>query len=396
MKILIATFLVPTSPSGVVTAYKALANDLVGEGQDVHVVDSSDTPALWRKALGVLKRIMRPLGGAASVIYDEFAYFTGLYLAVRKRKAIGFDVIHAQDVRSGVAAYLALGRQVPVVLTCHYNGDPVTELVTHFNLKPWFTRQLTAWYAYLFAHIEHYVFPSNYSYVKSKHLLPGSIHKLVLYNTINRKMLTGLKSREASDRVLISNVGYIDERKNQKLLIQIGHELRRRGIVNFAIWLIGDGPKRAEYEGLVEEYGLTEQVKFYGRQATPWQLVAQSDLYVHTSLNDNCPYSIVEAMAVKTPVLALPVGGIPEMLPEQYGPLRGTDVSDITSEVIGYFDPEKRTGLMRAQSVHADQLFNHRKALDQLMSFYQYALQRTTEPATAYQGQPTGDMLNPL
>ncbi len=165
-------------------------------------------------------------------------------------------------------------------------------------------------------------------------------------------------------------MGYVDERKNQKLLIEIGHELRKRGIANFAIWLIGDGPKRAEYERLVETLGLSEQVKFYGRQAAPWQLVAQSDLYIHTALNDNCPYSIIEAIAVKTPVLALPVGGVPELLPRNFGPLQGTDISDLTDQVALYFAPEQRNRLAKAQAVYADIKLNHHKALTDLISFY--------------------------
>ncbi len=150
MNVLIVTFLAPTSPSGVVTYYKSLANDLVSEGVGVQVVTAGNTPYLWRKFLGVLKRIMRSIGGAFHVLYDEFAYFTGLYLAVRKRRHESFDLIHAQDVRSGVAAYLALDRRTPVVLTCHFNDDPVTELATTFSLKGWFVGRLAAWYKHLF------------------------------------------------------------------------------------------------------------------------------------------------------------------------------------------------------------------------------------------------------
>ncbi|MFD2569131.1 glycosyltransferase family 4 protein [Spirosoma soli] len=368
MNVLIVTFLAATSPSGVVTYYKSLADDLAREGVGVHVVSATNTPYVWRKMLAVLKRILRSLGGAYHVFYDEFAYFTGLYLAVRNRRHESFDLIHAQDPRSGVAAYLALGKRVPIVLTCHFNDDPVTELATTYSLKGWFLKKLTAWYKYLFSYVRHYVFVSNYAYEKSRHLLPATISKQILYNTVNIK--ANRVTRRPSDPLLISNVGYIDERKNQKLLIQIGHELRKRGITNFAIWLIGDGPKRSEYEQLVESLGLGEQVKFYGRQAAPWQLVAQTDLYIHTALNDNCPYSIIEAFAVKTPVLALPVGGVPELLPQSHGPLQGTDVVGLASEVATYFDPAARTQLANAQSVFADLKLNHQKALADLISFY--------------------------
>ena len=382
MKVLIATYLVPTSPSGVVTYCRTLASDLAGVGVGVHTVDASHTPALWRKFLGVLKRILRPLGGAYYVLYDEFAYFTGLYLAVRKLRQSGIDIIHAQDPRSGVAAYLALRRRVPILLTCHYNDDPVHEFVEQFALKPAFTKHLTSWYTYLFSFIHNYVFGSNYAYEKSKYLLPTHINKEIIRNTVRlevprRQNKTG---DSASGKLIISNVGYIDERKNQKLLLQIGHELRTRGIHRFHLCLIGDGPKMTDYKQLAEQLELTDHVTFLGQQEAPWKLVAQSDLYVHTALNDNCPYSLVEAFAVGTPVLALPVGGIPEMVPDGFGTLQGTTVEALTSEVARYFDADLRQRLAKAQAAYADSMFNTRLNLEKLISFYN---QTVWEPAPA-------------
>jgi len=379
MNVLIATYLAPSSPSGVVTYYRTLATDLASAGVGVHTIDSSNTPALWRKFLGVLKRVMRPLGGAFSAFYDEFAYFTGLYLSVRKLRHANLDVIHAQDVRSGVAAYLALNRRAPIVLTCHFNDDPVQELVHNFDLKPGFTKLLTSWYTYLFSYVHNYVFVSDYAYVKSKHLLPAVIEKQILRNTV-RLEVPQRQAKPVDSPLIISNVGYIDERKNQKLLLQIGYELRNRNIHDFQLWLIGDGPKRTEYTQLANELNLTGHVTFHGQQAAPWKLVAQSDLYIHTSLNDNCPYSIVEAFAVGTPVLALPVGGIPEMLPKGFGALNGKTAGELANEVAPYFDPKQRQKLASAQAANAATSFNHEVNLQKLISFYR---QSVVEPATA-------------
>lgn len=379
MNVLIVSFLVPSSPSGVVTYYEALASDLAGAGVNSHTVDSSQTPVVWRKFLGVLKRIMRPLGGAFAATYEEFAYFTGIYLSVRKLRNSKFDLIHAQDPRSGVATWLALGRRVPVVVSCHFNDTPVQELVGRFSLKPNSARKLNDWYKYLFSHIHNYVFSSDYAYVKSKHLLPPAINKLTLLNTVRLPPSVNLRQldRPTSERLIISNMGYVDERKNQKLLLEIGRELRNRGIDGFAIWLIGDGPKRAEYTRLANELDLTDHVTFYGHQTASWKLVAQSDLYVHTALNDNCPFSIVEAFAVGTPVLALPVGGIPEMLPEGFGALTGANVGDLTTEVIRYFDPQQREKLAKAQAANAALVFDSQTNLEKLLLFYRQVIGET-------------------
>ncbi|MBO0938842.1 glycosyltransferase family 4 protein [Fibrella sp. HMF5335] len=375
MNVLIVTFLATYSPSGVVTYYRTLSQDLVRRGHQVTVVETTDTPPFWNKLLNIIGHVFNRLGTVSRVIWFELSYFVRLYLGARARRTEAFDVIHAQDVRSGVAAWLALGKKVPVVLTCHFNDDPVTELTTANKLPGWLQKQLTRWYGYLFSQVRNYVFVSDYAYQKSKHLLPADVNKVILYNTVSAEIATATITHEASEEGLtISNVGYVDERKNQKLLIEVGDELRRRGVEKFNIWLIGDGPKRTEYEQLVAELKLTDHVTFYGRQAAPWRLVAQTDLYVHTALNDNCPYSIIEAMAVQTPVLALPVGGIPEMVPGHDGLLKSTDAEGVTDEILHYFDPAERKTLAIRQADFAAVHFDHETALTRLITFYDQAL----------------------
>ena len=368
--VLIATVLVNHSPSGVVSYYNRLADDLQKQGINVRILDASATPFVWRKSMGVLKRAMSLFGSGSQALYEEFAYFTSVYWTFRRQRNTGVDLIHAQDARSGAAAFLALGKRVPVVLTCHFNDDPVTELTNRFSIGEGLRRRLVDWYSYLFSHIKSYVFVSDYAYQKSKHLLPDDVQKITIRNTVAIESDDNSTEVVPTDRIVISNVGYIDERKNQQLLLRIGYGLKQRGFVNFAIWFIGEGPKRAEYEQLTKQLNLTEHVTFYGQQSVPWKLVAQSDLYIHTALNDNCPYSIIEALAVQTPVLALPVGGIPEMLPKQAGLLHGKNIDELTDEVAAYFDTDRREQLRQAQAAHADLHFNHRKSLTKLISFY--------------------------
>ena len=370
MNVLIVTVLAPHSPSGVVTYYNTLTQDLTNQGMNVSVINALDTPFFWKKFLGLLKRIMHPFGKASQAMFEEFSQFTGIYMAVRGKITQKPDLIHAQDAKSGVAARMALNTKTPIVMTCHFNDNPVSELVERFPMNSWFETRFTAWYTYLFSQIKSYVFVSDYACERSKFLLPGDAQKITIHNTVTINSTSNNGSLNGVGTLIISNVGYVDERKNQKLLILIGDELRKRGIGNFAIWLIGDGPKRQEYAQLANSLGLTDHVKFYGQQPEPWQLVSQSDLYVHTALNDNCPYSIIEALAVKTPVLALPVGGIPEMLPKHAGLLTGTDVETLTDQVEAYFNLEKRMQLKQAQALHADDYFNHLKSLTKQINFY--------------------------
>lgn len=378
MNVLIPTFLTRTSPSGVVTYYQTLARDLRGKGMRVQVVETTDTPFFWNKSLNVLGHIAKRLGQTSRILWNEGSFFVRLYLGTRQHRQQTFDLIHAQDVRSGVAAYYALNKQVPVVLTAHFNDDPVSELIAAANLANnplpgWLINALTRWYRWLFAHVDNYIFVSNYAYLQSRHLLRDGVRRAILPNTVTVDLADASVPRAAEDRgtFIISNVGYVDERKNQELLIRTGAELKQRGLTNFQIWLVGDGPKRADYEQLTTDLGLAGYVRFHGRQSAPWRLVAQSDLYVHTALNDNCPYALLEAFAVNVPVLALSVGGIPELMPHGAGLLTGQDPVSLATQLLTYLDPDKRKQLGTVQRQHAEKHLSHEAGLQKLLTFYE-------------------------
>jgi glycosyltransferase involved in cell wall biosynthesis len=78
--------------------------------------------------------------------------------------------------------------------------------------------------------------------------------------------------------------------------------------------LIGDGPLTAELQKLAAELHLDKSVRFAGR-ATPAAIAAvlrESDVFVLSSLSENMPLAVLEALSCGLPVVGTDVGGIPE------------------------------------------------------------------------------------
>jgi len=78
--------------------------------------------------------------------------------------------------------------------------------------------------------------------------------------------------------------------------------------------LIGDGPITPDLKRLADELGLLERVSF-GGLATPVEIADElraSDLYVLSSLSENMPLAVLEALCCGIPVAATDVGGAPE------------------------------------------------------------------------------------
>ncbi|MCB0182747.1 MAG: glycosyltransferase [Caldilineaceae bacterium] len=94
-----------------------------------------------------------------------------------------------------------------------------------------------------------------------------------------------------------------------------------QGEINWHLDLIGDGPKQADYQMMVQELGLTDRIMFHGYQ--PKEVIAramqEADIFVLASIWDNMPCVLVEAMATGLPIVATNVGGIPEVVTTDVG-----------------------------------------------------------------------------
>lgn len=110
-------------------------------------------------------------------------------------------------------------------------------------------------------------------------------------------------------------VGRLCEQKGQLLLVQAARLLAERG-KDFEIVLAGDGEMRAEVERLVAEYGLQSRIRITGwisSEQVRSELLAARAL-VLPSFAEGLPVVIMEAMALRRPVLTTYVAGIPELV----------------------------------------------------------------------------------
>lgn len=71
------------------------------------------------------------------------------------------------------------------------------------------------------------------------------------------------------------------------------------------LWLIGDGPHRAQLEALTHERGLSQQVIFWGSQFgnEKLALLRQCSVFVHASRYEGLPVAVLEAASLGIPCL---------------------------------------------------------------------------------------------
>jgi glycosyltransferase involved in cell wall biosynthesis len=110
-------------------------------------------------------------------------------------------------------------------------------------------------------------------------------------------------------------VGRLCEQKGQLLLLEACRSLKDNGL-EFQLVLAGDGEMRPEIERMIRAYDLNENVKITGWISSKKvrDEILASHAMVLPSFAEGLPVVIMEAMALRRPVISTFVAGIPELV----------------------------------------------------------------------------------
>ena len=86
--------------------------------------------------------------------------------------------------------------------------------------------------------------------------------------------------------------------------------------VHYLIVGAGDAGYETRLRAMVKDLGLEPRVHFGGFQESVYPCLAATDLYVHPALMEGFGIAVLEAMAMRKPVVATTTGGLPEIVLE--------------------------------------------------------------------------------
>jgi glycosyltransferase involved in cell wall biosynthesis len=112
---------------------------------------------------------------------------------------------------------------------------------------------------------------------------------------------------------LVMQVGRLAEQKDPLAFVQ-GAEVVLRSCPQARFVMVGDGPMHTEVENYIRHKGLSNRVFSVGHRPNAYHLMAAADVVTLTSRWEGTPYSLMEAMAWKKPVVATAVNGCRELV----------------------------------------------------------------------------------
>jgi glycosyltransferase involved in cell wall biosynthesis len=243
----------------------------------------------------------------------------GRILVQLARQRIG--IVHCHGYKASIAGYLyARLARIPIVATCH--------LWTHEPNAPWTYRALTA--------LELRLYP-KFTAVAA---VSSPIHAILLERgvpaerarVIPNGIVPGRRSPDAGtpDRLrreleiepgapVVISVGRLAEQKGHRCLLRAAGRLRQSH-PTLRVLIVGDGPLRDELRDEIARHGLASCVHLLGFRADIPDLLAAADVFALPSNDEGLPIALLEAVAAGLPVVATPVGAVPQLVhPESTG-----------------------------------------------------------------------------
>lgn len=129
-------------------------------------------------------------------------------------------------------------------------------------------------------------------------------------NEYNKKQIQNFESEELK----VITIGRIIPQKGQWHLIKAFKKVVRK-YKNAKLIILGRGELKKDFENLIKKLDLENNVMLVDFQINPYKYLANSNLFVSTSLYEGMPNVILEAMACDLPIIATDCeGGTKEIL----------------------------------------------------------------------------------
>lgn len=350
MRVLIASYFVLPNAGGLWTYVYQLRRGLEQMGHEVdlivqhpengyHLLDKGLTfdkekarPMIKQMVVNAYKQ--RKLPAVEGILEHETERYlleaAFSYFGIRK-----YDIIHTQDIISTRAAARVKSRHTSLVATIH--GCFASEALYHGEAQP-----DSLHYEYLAAH-EYFGMMSADQVIVASHWIKNLFVEqflvpdrqiCVVMNGMNIELFAKRMhersegvSRPPNKKVIACNAR-LDRIKGHVNLFEALARLKAERC-NWICWLIGDGELRQELEERCRELQLEEHVLFLGTRHDVPALLKAADICVLPSIQENCPYAVMEAQVAGRAVIASAVGGIPEMIRnEETGLLAEARASD--------------------------------------------------------------------
>lgn len=251
--------------------------------------------------IAVLDKLYLPFGGALRARQLS---------AVHRVRCFWSVMISYAGLAPFLLKLINLHRNIPILLTLQEGDSEAHISSSRFGLIGFFWR-------FALGRADRTQVISSYLGDMARHYgLEGKV--FVIPNGVDLKKFkvesVKLKVSESDGKTIIT-VSRLVEKNGVDTLIRAFAEVKKQ-ITDAQLIIAGDGPLRRDLQNLAYDLLMQDSIIFKGKVAfenIP-DVLESADIFVRPSRSEGLGTAFLEAMAVGVPVIATPVGGIPDFL----------------------------------------------------------------------------------
>ncbi|MDP8235177.1 MAG: glycosyltransferase [Candidatus Erginobacter occultus] len=184
----------------------------------------------------------------------------------------------------------------------------------------------------------------------------------------------------AAAKIVVTAAALTPKKGHRYLLAAAELVVSRRADAYFL--LLGEGELRGELEKEIRERGLAGRVLLLGSRPDAVEIIGRGDLFLLSSIREGLPISLLEAMALKRPVVATSVGGCPDLINDGENgllvpPRDGNELAGAIEKVLNHPELGERLGKAAGKTVAAG--YGMRGMIDAYENLYRRRRQQSKE-----------------
>lgn len=285
------------------------------------------------------------------------------------------DIVHINNFQRQLSASIIDAikeKNIPIVMTAHdlnpicpasimlYNGEVCDDCITKgyaqcikkkcvkgSTLKSTLGVMEKKYYDIhkVFRKVDCIISPSEFN---KNQLVNGKLKYneiVTLHNFVNES--------ERNEYVLGDYAFYLGRLSKEKGILNLIEAIG--DIPNAKLLIAGDGPERERIEAYISEHKLDGRITLLGyqNQDSIHKYITNSRFVVIPSIcNENCPYSVLEAMEIGKPIVASRIGGIPELITDgENGYLyKADDINELKEKLMLMLDNDDKVNRFAQKS----------------------------------------------
>lgn len=282
------------------------------------------------------------------------------------------DIIHTHLHKASFAGALVSTGGIPLLHTRHYS-DFMVRYGNFLNRRiDYFVSHRSKGIAAVSEAVKEHLVKIERNMAEKVTVVPNGIDYKYLSSLNVNKGKELLRSLGVTSNLVIGNVASLHKRKGHSLLIEAFRVVHEK-FPEAVLVIIGEGDERNSLQEKINAYSLGKSIILLGYREDAQILMSGFDIYAQPSIEEAFGIAVVEAMAMKKPVVVSAIGGLMDIIQDNVNGLtvESENPKALAERIIGLINNLDMRNLLAEQaSLFVKNHFTIERTIEKYQEWY--------------------------